>query len=65
MLSDIEIAQRAKMKRIKEVAEGLGIPEEALEPYGHYKAKVSLEWVEGLQGRRDGKLILEPISKLP
>ncbi|PZP54802.1 MAG: formate--tetrahydrofolate ligase, partial [Azospira oryzae] len=58
MLSDIEIAQRAKMKRIKEVAEGLGIPEEALEPYGHYKAKVSLEWVEGLQGRRDGKLIL-------
>jgi formate--tetrahydrofolate ligase len=58
MLSDIEIAQRAKMKRIREVAEGLGIPEDALEPYGHYKAKVSLDWVEGLQGRRDGKLIL-------
>jgi formate--tetrahydrofolate ligase len=58
MLSDIEIAQRAKMKRIREVAEGLGIPEDALEPYGHYKAKVSLEWVDSLKSRRDGKLIL-------
>jgi formate--tetrahydrofolate ligase len=58
MLSDIEIAQRAKMRRIREVAEGLGIPEDALEPYGHYKAKVSLEWVDGLKSRRDGKLIL-------
>ncbi|GIX27188.1 MAG: formate--tetrahydrofolate ligase [Burkholderiales bacterium] len=58
MLSDIEIAQRAKMKRIREVAEGLGVPEDALEPYGHYKAKVSLEWVDSLKSRRDGKLIL-------
>lgn len=58
MLSDIEIAQRAKMRRIREVAEGLGIPEDALEPYGHYKAKVSLEWVDSLKSRRDGKLIL-------
>ncbi|MGN2390291.1 formate--tetrahydrofolate ligase, partial [Pelomicrobium sp. G1] len=57
-MSDIEIAQRAKMKRIREVAEGLGVPEDALEPYGHYKAKVSLEWVESLKSRRDGKLIL-------
>ncbi|MEW5708262.1 MAG: formate--tetrahydrofolate ligase [Pseudomonadota bacterium] len=57
-MSDIEIAQRAKMKRIREVAEGLGVPEDALEPYGHYKAKVSLEWVDSLKSRRDGKLIL-------
>ncbi|MFN7221332.1 MAG: formate--tetrahydrofolate ligase, partial [Burkholderiales bacterium] len=37
MLSDIEIAQKASMKRIQEIASGLGIPESALEPYGHYK----------------------------
>lgn len=41
MLSDIEIAQNAKMKRITEIASALGIDEEYLEPYGHYKAKVS------------------------
>jgi formate--tetrahydrofolate ligase len=57
-LSDIEIAQQAKMQRITELAHKLGIPEDALEPYGHYKAKVSLGYVDGLQGRKDGKLIL-------
>jgi formate--tetrahydrofolate ligase len=57
-LSDIEIAQQAKMQRITELAHKLGIPEDALEPYGHYKAKVSLDYVDGLQGRKDGKLIL-------
>ncbi|MGH8700477.1 MAG: formate--tetrahydrofolate ligase, partial [Burkholderiales bacterium] len=57
-LSDIEIAQRAKMLRINKVAERLGIPEEHLEPYGHYKAKVSLDFVDSLKGRKDGKLIL-------
>ncbi len=48
MLSDIEIAQQAKMQRITQVATKLGIPEDQLEPYGHYKAKVSLEYVDSL-----------------
>ena len=58
MLSDIEIAQKATMKKIQEVAAGIGIPEEQLEPYGRYKAKVSLGFVDSLKGRKDGKLIL-------
>ncbi len=58
MLSDIEIAQKATMKKIQEVAAGLGIPEEALEPYGRYKAKMSLNFVDSLKGKKDGKLIL-------
>jgi formate--tetrahydrofolate ligase len=57
-LSDIEIAQAAKMQRITKVAEKLGIPEDQLEPYGHYKAKVSLDFVDSLKSRKDGKLIL-------
>jgi formate--tetrahydrofolate ligase len=57
-LSDIEIAQQAKMKRVVEVAAKLGIPESHLEPYGHYKAKVSLEYVDSLKGKQNGKLIL-------
>jgi len=59
MPSDIEIAQAAKMQRIAAVArEKLGIGEEHLEPYGHYKAKVSLKYLDGLKGKKDGKLIL-------
>ena len=59
MPSDIEIAQLAKMHRISKVAhERLDIADEHLEPYGHYKAKVSLEYLETLKGRKDGKLIL-------
>lgn len=58
MASDIEIAQAAHMERINRVAEKLGIPEERLEPYGHYKAKISLDYLQGLQGCPDGKLIL-------
>jgi formate--tetrahydrofolate ligase len=57
-LSDIEIAQQAKMQRVVKVAEKLGIPEEHLDPYGHYKAKVSLDYVESLGKKKDGKLIL-------
>jgi formate--tetrahydrofolate ligase len=57
-LSDIEIAQGAKMQRIAEVAAKIGIAETHLEPYGHYKAKVSLEFVDGLKDKPDGKLIL-------
>ena len=59
MSSDIEIAQAAKMKRITQVAQdALGIGEEHLEPYGHYKAKISLEYLNSLKDRPDGKLIL-------
>jgi formate--tetrahydrofolate ligase len=59
MPSDIEIAQRAHMCRISEVArEKLGIADEHLEPYGYYKAKISLDYVDSLAGRPDGKLIL-------
>src|SRR6202795_1255486 len=59
MSSDIEIAQAAKLQRISRVAlEKLGIAEEHLEPYGHYKAKVALPSLETLKSKKDGKLIL-------
>jgi formate--tetrahydrofolate ligase len=59
MLSDIEIAQAGKMKRIADIArDRLGIADEHLEPFGHYKAKLSLEFVDSLKDRKDGKLIL-------
>ena len=58
MLSDIEIAQKATMKKIQEVAAKIGIPEDELEPYGRYKAKVSLGFVDSLKARKNGKLIL-------
>jgi formate--tetrahydrofolate ligase len=59
MSSDIEIAQAAKLKRISKVAlERLGIAEEHLEPYGHYKAKVSLKYLDTLKAKKNGKLIL-------
>ncbi|HEX5068733.1 MAG TPA: formate--tetrahydrofolate ligase [Vicinamibacterales bacterium] len=57
-LSDIEIAQTAKLRKAVDIAAQLGIPEENLEPFGHYKAKVSLNFIEGLANRPDGKLIL-------
>jgi len=57
--SNIEIAQRAQMRPILALArERLGIPEESLEPYGRYKAKVSLDYVAQLDNRPDGKLVL-------
>jgi formate--tetrahydrofolate ligase len=57
--SDIEIAQAAKMRPIMELAkERLGIAPENLEPYGHYKAKVSMNFIKSLQSKPDGKLIL-------
>jgi formate--tetrahydrofolate ligase len=59
MPSDIEIAQQAKLERIAVVAKNrLGVDAEHLEPYGHYKAKVSLDYLDSLAGRPDGKLIL-------
>ena len=58
MLSDIEIAQNAKMKKINEIAKNLGIEEDFLEPYGHYKAKLSESLYSTLAFKDDGKLIL-------
>lgn len=58
MLSDIEIAQNAKMKKISEIAAQLGISENDIEPYGHYKAKLSESLYSKLAMRNDGKLIL-------
>ena len=57
MLSDLEIAQSAKMKPIVEIAGELGIGEDELELYGKYKAKVSLEVIKRLSGRKSGKYI--------
>src|SRR5436305_1175030 len=59
MPSDIEIAQAARLQRISVVArEKLGIAEEHLEPYGHYKAKLSLKYLDTLKDRKNGKLVL-------
>lgn len=58
MLSDIEIAQQAKMLKIKEIAANLGISEDDIEPYGHYKAKLSEELFKKTASKPDGKLIL-------
>jgi formate--tetrahydrofolate ligase len=58
MASDIEIAQKARIERIPQIAEKLGIPEEQLEPYGHNKAKIALDYLAGLEGRPEGKLVL-------
>ena len=58
-MSDIEIAQKANKKRIVDLAKDqYGIESEHLEPYGHYKAKLSLNYIESLKDREDGKLIL-------
>ncbi|HXX52836.1 MAG TPA: formate--tetrahydrofolate ligase [Xanthobacteraceae bacterium] len=57
--SDIEISQAAKKRPIMEIArEKLGVAPENLDPYGHYKAKVSMDFINSIQGRPNGKLIL-------
>jgi formate--tetrahydrofolate ligase len=58
MATDIEIARQAKMKPIGEIAARLGIPDDALEPYGRTKAKIAMDWIETQSGKPDGKLIL-------
>ena len=58
MLSDIEIAQQAKMLKIGRIAENLGISEDDIEPYGHYKAKLSEALYTKTASNPDGKLIL-------
>jgi formate--tetrahydrofolate ligase len=56
--TDIEIAQASKLQPIAEIARRLGIPDEALEPHGRYKAKVSLDWLATQTRRNGGKLVL-------
>ncbi|HEY4471023.1 MAG TPA: formate--tetrahydrofolate ligase [Stellaceae bacterium] len=56
--SDIEIAQAATMRPIGEIADQLGVPEDAVSPYGRYKAKISLDYIGSLSGRPNGKLVL-------
>jgi formate--tetrahydrofolate ligase len=56
--SNVEIAQAAKLKPIGEIAKKLGIPDEAIEQYGRYKAKISLNYIDSLKGKPNGKLVL-------
>jgi len=56
--SDIEIAQAANVRPIQEIAEKLGIPTDALIPYGHDKAKISADFINSIGKKKDGKLIL-------
>ena len=58
MMSDIEIAQKATMKPIGDIAAKLGIPETAVEPFGRTKAKIRLDYIDTLKDKPDGKLIL-------
>ena len=58
MKTDIEIAQAAKLDKISSVAAKLNIPEDSLEPFGHYKAKISLEYLDSISSNKEGKLIL-------
>ena len=57
-MSDIEIAREATLKPISEIAEKLGIPANALQPYGHDKGKITAEYIKSLSDQPDGKLIL-------
>ena len=58
MLTDIEIAQNSKMKNITQIAESIGISESEIEPYGHYKAKISDSVYDRLKDKKDGRLVL-------
>ena len=58
MLTDVQIAQSAKMEPIKEIAAKVGLSEDDLELYGKYKAKISLETIERIKDKKDGKLVL-------
>lgn len=58
MKTDVQIAQEAKMKPIKEVCDYLGFPEDAIELYGNYKAKINIHNLKDYEKRKNGKLIL-------
>ena len=56
--SDIEIARKAELRPIEAVADGLGVPGDVLCRFGHWIAKLQLDYVEALRDRPDGKLVL-------
>ena len=58
MKTDIVLAQAAKPEKISSIAAKLNIPEDSLEPFGHYKAKTLLEYLDSLNKKNDGKLVL-------
>jgi formate--tetrahydrofolate ligase len=58
MSTDLEIARAATLKPISEIATGLGMPDEAVDPFGRFKAKLSLDWLRANAGSSRGKLIL-------
>ena len=58
MKSDIEIARAAKLDSIVEVAKRIGINQESVFSYGHHKAKISLDFIDSLKAKPEGKLIL-------
>ena len=58
MSTDIEIAQKATIEKATQIAKKLGISDDHLEPYGHHKAKVSLDYLDSLKSKNDGKLVL-------
>jgi len=58
MNPDLEIARAAKLRPIAEIAAKLNIPDEAIEPYGRHKAKIGLDFVNSVQHRQDGALVL-------
>ena len=57
-MTDLEIAQATPMEPIQKVAAKIGIPEDALEYYGKYKAKLSFDYLKSIQDQPQGKLIL-------
>ena len=57
-MEDIEIARSAKLKNVMEITNKLNIPESEVEPIGKYKAKISLNYLENLKNKKEGKLIL-------
>ena len=66
MSTDIEIAQKATIEKATQIAKKLGINDDHLEPYGHYKAKISLDYLDSLKSNADGKLVLvSAISPTP
>ena len=66
MSTDIEIAQKATIEKATQIAKKLGISDDHLEPYGHHKAKVSLDYLNSLKSKNDGKLVLvSAISPTP
>ena len=58
MLTDIEIAQGAKLEHISKIADQIGLLPEEYEPYGHYKAKITDKFLDRMSTKKDGKLIL-------